>query len=140
MAVAVLDLHGTAGEKYSIEFRRFSDKANIGFVVSRRPRALPIVKSRLKDLNIARPTAAARRRLAKALGENTGNFDTSKIYMIGGKSRTGTLTAAAMPKGGARIAVVLFANSAAATPAKFQMVQRRGNTVTGGSNFILRAR
>ena len=135
IGIAILDFFGSRkGAKQTIELRSYSSKLNAGFVAVK---TAPQLAG--EGITIAKPTAAQLAPLRTTLAKQVDAFDLTRLYTVNPKLQVATLANVVIPAKGMRIAVLLSTASATSLPAKFQIVQRDGNTVVGGSDFVLRA-
>jgi photosystem II stability/assembly factor-like uncharacterized protein len=136
MGVAILDFWPIRkGRRQIIEFRRFRPESMLGLLVSR---TAPKLSG--KGIAVAKPTRAQLKLLRAQLGKQIEGFDMARLYSLTKRAAEGAFAEVAIPAKGMRVALVLSAASAKSLPAKFQVFQREGNTVVGGSDFVLRMR
>jgi photosystem II stability/assembly factor-like uncharacterized protein len=98
---------------------------------------LPRIAAPPAGVTSKRPTRAQLDVLLRKLGAvMLAQFDLERLYTL-----SGAWPALALPKAGLPLAILLSAtHDPAQPPSRFQVIQRRGNAITGGSTFVLRAR
>ncbi len=133
---AILDFHASRrGRKQEIEIRRFSDASVIGFLALKTGPKLAGT-----GIKVVKPSAAQIAQARRVFGRRFDDFDPTRVYLLDKRSMVARFADVVIPKQGTRLAVLLTASSPASLPAKFQVVQRDGRTIVGGSDFVLRAR
>ena len=149
MGAAILDFHNwRKGRKQSIEIRRFDINSNIGIVV---PKAVKVPKAAgepilfqptkgSRGIVVTKVSTATQAMIRNVIGKQAAQFDTTNMCSLAKNTPIGVLTDVVLPQNGVRVVVVLAGPTNAARPLKFQIVQRDGKAVVGGSDFVLRAR
>ena len=133
MGMAILDFHAVRSRKgLSIDVLRLSANSSIGFVAMKG-------SPRLAGAGIAvtKPSSGQLALLRQGLGKSLEKFDTARVYAMSKRLARTSISNLVVPKAGARFALLLGASGDKQTTAKFQILQRNGKTVVGGSDLVL---
>jgi photosystem II stability/assembly factor-like uncharacterized protein len=143
---AVINFHGSPKTKHTIDFvRRGSAKASLAFLLPKgvMPKLTAKASLPVGQSEIVRTTVSTRvlAQLRKQLGRSLELFDTTQLYTVKpGRGGMARLSEVVLPKEGLHMAVVLAAPYDPAQPAKWNVLHREGDTLIGGSTFVLRPR